>query len=79
MEPLDVQQSETEVTILIESRRWRIRGMDRNPTIGVLKVNLMVFNEPAERFHVDTLDLYQARSRRSVLEGSDGRDGNRRA
>jgi hypothetical protein len=65
---LEVVRSETEVTITIENRRWRIRGLSRNPTIGVLKVNVMVFNERTDRFHVDTLDLYHARSRRVFLK-----------
>ena len=65
---LQVERSETEVTITIETRRWRIRGLDRNPTIGVLKVNVMVFNTRSDRFHVDTLDLYHARTRRVFLK-----------
>ena len=56
------------MTITIETRRWRIRGLDRNPTIGVLKLNVMVFNERSDRFHVDTLDLCHARSRRVFLK-----------
>jgi hypothetical protein len=45
-----------------------VRGLSRNPTIGVLKVNVMVFNERTDRFHVDTLDLYHARGRRVFLK-----------
>lgn len=65
---LTVERSETEVTITIENRRWRIRGLDRNPTIGVLKVNVIVLNDRNDRFHVDTLDLCHARSRRVFLK-----------
>ena len=65
---MQVERSETEVTVTIENRRWRIRGLDRNPTIGVLKVNVMVFNDRSDRFHVDTLDLCHARSPPRVLE-----------
>ncbi len=65
---LHVERSETEVSVTIENRRWRIRGLDRNPTIGVLKVNVMVFNDRSDRFHVDTLDLCHARSRRVFLK-----------
>jgi hypothetical protein len=68
VDDLDVEQSATEVTIAIEDRRWRVRGLDRNPTIVVLKVNVMVFNDRTDRFHVDTLDLYHARSRRVYLK-----------
>jgi hypothetical protein len=68
IDDLQVERSETEVTLRVENRRWRVRGLDRNPTIGVLKVNVMVFNERTDRFHVDTLDLYHARSRRVFLK-----------
>jgi hypothetical protein len=57
--------TDTEVTIEIETRRWRIRGLDRNTISGVMKVNVLVFHNG--RFHVDTLDVYHARSRRSFL------------
>ncbi len=65
---LDVERSETEVKITIEDRRWRVRGLDRNSTIGVMKVNVMVFNDRNDRFHVDSLDLCHARSRRVFLK-----------
>ncbi len=44
-----------------DGRRWRVRGLPKNLAVGVLKVNLMVAT--AEAFHVDTLDLYAAKSR----------------
>ena len=53
--------------LMNSSRRWRIRGLDRNTVSGVMKVNLMLFNERTDRFHVDTFDLYHARSRRTFL------------
>jgi len=57
--------TDTEVTIEIENRHWRIRGLDRNSIDGVMKVNLLVtYNE---RFHVDTIDLYHSRSRKAFL------------
>src|SRR5690606_33779752 len=64
-ECMDVQTTDTETTITIESRRWRIRGLERNTAMGVMKVNIMVFHERTDRFHVDTFDLYHARSRRT--------------
>jgi hypothetical protein len=42
--------------------------LERNTTTGVMKINLMIFNERNERFHVDTLDLYHSRSRRLYLK-----------
>ncbi|WP_197172499.1 hypothetical protein, partial [Novipirellula aureliae] len=65
---LHAESNEHETMIRIENRRWRIRGLDRNATIGVLKVNLMVLNETNDQYHVDSLDLYHARSRRVFLK-----------
>ena len=68
IDDLQVESDEVETIIRIETRRWRIRGLDRNTTFGVMKVNVMVFNERTDRFHVDTLDLCHARSRRVFLK-----------
>ena len=58
---LDAEVSETEVVLSFAARRWRVRGLPKNLAIGVLKVNIMVSGHDA--FHVDTLDLYNARLR----------------
>ncbi|MGD2092863.1 MAG: CHC2 zinc finger domain-containing protein [Candidatus Aminicenantes bacterium] len=50
-----------EIIIPQENRRWRIRGMARNTTYEVMKVNVQVSLNG--NFHVDTLDLYAARHR----------------
>lgn len=42
-------------------RRYRVRGWQKPLNPETLKVNLMV--SKGERFHVDTLDLYQAKAR----------------
>jgi len=42
-------------------RRYRVRGLSKNLAVDVLKVNVMV--RSGESFHVDTLDLYSAKSR----------------
>ena len=64
-EELPTTVTDTEVTIEIETRHWRIRGLDRNSIGGVMKVNLLVTHN--EHFHVDTLDLYHSRSRKAFL------------
>lgn len=64
---LDVVSTDTETTITIETRRWRIRGLQRNTVPGVMKVNVMLFNTRSDMLHVDSFDLYHARSRRSFL------------
>jgi DNA primase len=43
-------------------RRWRVRGLGKNKTPGILRLNLLVSREGAG-FHVDTLELYSARQR----------------
>jgi len=58
---LNATVNETEVVLSFSSRRWRVRGLPKNLAIGVLKVNVMVSS--GEAFHVDTLDLYNARAR----------------
>ncbi|MGH9608641.1 MAG: toprim domain-containing protein [Bryobacteraceae bacterium] len=63
-----------EVTITQGDRRYRVRGLGKNMSYELLKVNVLVHREPSESvsgtasqnesgFHVDTLDLYSARQR----------------
>jgi DNA primase len=60
--------SASEVILAMGSRRWRIRGLPKNLAVGVLKVNVMVSEDAA--FHVDTLDLYNARARALFLQAA---------
>jgi DNA primase len=50
----------------LEGRRYRVRGWQRPLSPEILKVNLMV--SKGERFHVDTLDLYQAKARTAFIK-----------
>ena len=55
-----------EVVIHSDSRRYRVRGLAKNTSYELLKVNLLVSgtnNRDQTCFHVDTLDLYSARQR----------------
>jgi DNA primase len=55
-----------EITILQGERRYRLRGLAKNMSYDVLKVNVLVSStnlRGESGFHVDTLDLYQARQR----------------
>lgn len=56
---------ETEVVIEIVDRRYRVRGLARNMSYDSLKVNVLASRVGVEQagFHVDTLDLYQAKVR----------------
>ncbi|HEY6371866.1 MAG TPA: hypothetical protein VIX37_14905, partial [Candidatus Sulfotelmatobacter sp.] len=50
-----------EITITQGDRRYRIRGLEKNLSAAILRVNVLVSR--GESFHVDTLDLYAARQR----------------
>ena len=63
---VEAEVSEHEVVIVLEGRRWRVRGLQRNLSFETLKVNLLVAS--GERFHVDSLDLYSARQRGIFLK-----------
>ena len=55
-----------EITITQGDRRYRIRGLAKNLSHELLKVNLLVSPSSLQGesgFHVDTLDLYSARQR----------------
>ena len=55
------QVSGDEITIQEGERRYRIRGLAKNLSHELLKVNLLV--SCGDLFHIDTLDLYSARQR----------------
>ena len=60
-----------EIIITQGDRRYRVRGLAKNMSYELLKVNVLVHREPSESasstnksgFHVDTFDLYSARQR----------------
>lgn len=58
---IEAAVNDAEAVVTFGARRWRVRGLPKNLAVGVLKVNVMVSAEDA--FHVDTLDLYNARAR----------------
>ena len=53
--------NEEEIELFLEDRRYRVRGFAKNLSFDSLRINLGVFL--AGRFHVDTLELYNARQR----------------
>ena len=62
--------TDDEARFLFGARRYRARGLRRNSSFGVLKVNLMATREgdffegsPLTGLHADTFDLYLSRSR----------------
>jgi len=60
-----VTQTADAITMTLGDRAYRVRGLAKNTSFEVLKVNLRV--SQGERFHVDNLDLYQARNRQAFL------------
>ncbi len=50
-----------EILIQQGERRYRIRGLQKNMSHELLRVNVLVSTD--EQFHVDTMDLYSARQR----------------
>lgn len=63
--PTDVEAevTGTEVVMTFGTRRYRVRGLDRNTTPDVLKVNVLASNGVG--MYLDTLDLYSAKHRTS--------------
>jgi DNA primase catalytic core len=50
-----------EITIMQGDRRYRVLGLEKNTSLGILRVNVLVTR--GERLHVDTFDLYASRYR----------------
>jgi len=61
-----VSEDAGSVTLHIAEREWRARGVENNTSFDLLKVNLRLLH--SERFHLDTLDLYQARQRQAFVK-----------
>ena len=61
--PLDVpvEINGDEVTITQGDRRYRVLGLEKNTSLGILRVNVLVTRD--ESLHVDTFDLYSSRHR----------------
>jgi DNA primase len=63
--------SDNEIVMSFEgdskARRYRVRGLAKNPGYEVMKVNVMVSADGGERFHVDTLDLLSAKQRAGYI------------
>lgn len=62
---LQIVREEEQLHLAIDTRRYRVRGLEKNLSYGALKVNLMVRSD--DLFHIDSLDLYQARQRSAFI------------
>jgi hypothetical protein len=62
---VDAQVSEDEIVMSFGDRRYRVRGLAKNLSAEVLKVNVLASKlaSDGEAYHVDSFDLYAARAR----------------
>jgi DNA primase catalytic core len=65
--PMVVKDKEITLTLGegIGARRYRVRGLQKNLAVDLLKINLLVTH--GEMFYVDTLDLYSMKQRQSYI------------
>jgi DNA primase len=57
--------TEAEIALAFGERTYRVRGLAKNASYEVLKVNLLAAR--GERFHVDTVDLRNSKQRSSYI------------
>ncbi len=62
---VDARVTDDEVTMSFGDRRYRVRGLAKNLSAEVLKVNVLA--SKGEAYHVDSFDLYAARARAHYL------------
>jgi DNA primase len=59
---MQVEIKDEEIVLTEGHRRYRVRGLEKNMSYELLRVNLLVSHvSGADGFHVDTIDLYSAR------------------
>lgn len=64
--PSEAEINDQQVIINVDSRRYRVRGLNKNLSYEQLKINLLIQKD--EQFYVDTLDIYSARLRASFIK-----------
>ena len=64
----DVELRGDEVHLAIDTRGYRVRGLERNQSAQQLRVNVLATRD--ELVHLDTLDLCQARARASFVKAA---------
>lgn len=71
--PPVVDVRDGEITLRIGDRLWRARGLARNASAEAMRINLMV--RRGDAFHVDGLDLLNAKARGSFVAEAAGELG----
>lgn len=62
---IGLKQAGEDYVLDILDRSYRIRGLQKNTSFEVLKVNLRLMH--GDRFHLDTLDFYRAKERAAFI------------
>ncbi|HNP65858.1 MAG TPA: CHC2 zinc finger domain-containing protein, partial [Woeseiaceae bacterium] len=77
---VEAEVTDTDIVITLGDRRYRIRGLEKNLSFDVMKINLLVSGPSfvgdavcgaaahGVAVHVDTLDLYQSRPRAAFIK-----------
>lgn len=63
---MPAEQNDTDLVLVYGERRYRVRGWKKPLNPEALKVNLLA--SKAERFHVDSFDLYNAKARAAFVK-----------
>jgi DNA primase len=61
IQDMQVERKPEEIRFIVDNRFWRFRGLLKNMSYDTLKVSVMV--KKGDKYHLDTLDLCQARQR----------------
>lgn len=65
-EALPVERHGEDITITLGERSYRVRGLEKNPSFEVLRINLRLMCNGL--YHVNVIDLYQAKQRAAFIE-----------
>ncbi len=69
---VEAEIKDNEVIIVLGDRRYRLRGLDKNPSLACMKINLLAsrpaFDGVGGSIHVDSFDLYQSRPRSAFIK-----------
>ena len=65
---IEADISEHEINMVFGDRQYRIRGLQKNLSFEVLKVNVLV--KRGDAFHVDALELYNAKQRAAYIKAA---------
>ena len=65
---MDVEVTDTDAVITFDDRRYRIRGLEKQLNPERLKIRITVSRR--ELAHVDTLDLYVSRLRKTFIRSA---------